>query len=76
MFSFFKIFKFSLYNLYILYIYFGFKAYIIKSIFYRVCIVRVFTRLMANIIWNFGVRPYALRFRNLVHIFQGLKFIL
>jgi hypothetical protein len=43
---------------------------------YIVCIIKVFIGLMANIIWIFGVKPYALRFRNLVHIFQGLSFIL
>ncbi len=65
-----------LYNLYSFYSFLGLKHISLRLFFYRVCIIRVLIRHMANIIWIFGVRLYVLGFRNLVHIFQGLRFIL
>ncbi len=43
--------------------------------FYMVHVVMVLIGLMTNIICIFGVRPCFLGFKNLDHIFEGLKFI-
>ncbi len=54
----------------------GFRHISLELFFYKVYVVKGLIGLMANIIWIFGVRPYALGFRNLVHIFQSLRLIL
>jgi len=44
--------------------------------FVMVYIVRVVIKLMAKYHWIFRVMLYDLMYRNLVHIFQSLRFIL
>jgi hypothetical protein len=44
--------------------------------FVRIRIIRVVIRLMAKYHLNFRVMFYDLMFKNLVHIYQGLRFIL
>jgi hypothetical protein len=47
----------------------------IGIIFVRVCIIRVVIGLMEKYHLDFRVMPYDLMFKNLIQIYQGLRFI-
>jgi len=69
-------FFFALYNLYILYNFLSLGHISLGLFFLRVCIVMVVIGLMAKYHLDFRVMSYDLMFKNLVHIYQGLRFIL
>jgi len=68
--------KNALYNLYTLYNFWGLRHIPLGFYFFRVCIVKVVIRLMAKYHLILKVMPCDSMFRNLVHIYQSLRFIL